>query len=160
MGDTRLLILLPGVELFGQERALIAVAIALRESGVACHFLVHKGWGAKIAAHVESLGFEHTELPLGTIWSKSLFRAEPSQILGNMRAMFMTPIALYRCVKKFRATHLLTGNVTFTGYLLPALFWLDIFVIFRHGDDASTNYVFHRVLNNMIFNRADVHVAN
>lgn len=160
MVKIKLLILLPGNALFGQEQALIGVAVALRRTKVESHFLVHGGWGGEIAKHLDTLGFGCTELPLGSIWSLSIFRSEKGQVFRNIQGLLKTSFALRKIIKNFGATHLLTGNTSFTAYLLPTLYWSRIKVIYRHGDDAADHSTFHRVLNRLIFWRTNLHVAN
>ena len=62
MDEKKILILFPGFKLFGQEQGLLAVATAMRQKGIDCHFLVHKKWGKDISYHLRSLNFEYTSL--------------------------------------------------------------------------------------------------
>lgn len=160
MGDASLLIFLPGSHLYGQENALITLAQVLRARGVPIHFLVHGSWGRRITERLDEFGFGWTPLPLNTIWSLSLARRDPMLPIKNLLGVVGSSIKLLRVIQEVRGTHLLTGNATFSFYLLPALLASNISLIYRHGDEATEHSFVHRILNRLLFRRANIHVAN
>lgn len=160
MADKRLIILLPGNQLFGQEQALIGIAKILRTYGYSPHFLLHSKWGHAIANHLEGLGFKVSMLPMGTLWSVSLAIHEPKILLSNIWAVIATSFIFFKLNKREQYPYIILGNSTFSLYLLPVLFLTRITVIYRHGDDAPNHSLFHRIMMKILFKRVDRHTAN
>lgn len=160
MADKRLLILLPGNQLFGQEQALIGIANTLRTYGFAPHFLLHAKWGQTIATYLEQQGFKFTMLPMGTLWSISLALREPKILLNNIWSVIRTSFVFLKLNNQERIPYIVLGNATFSLYLLPALFITKITVIYRHGDDAPDHSIFHRIMMRLLFRRVNRHTAN
>ena len=156
----RLLILLPGNQLFGQEQSLLTLAGSLRECGVQTHFLVHSNWGHKIVGKLDRLCFPWAMLPLGSLWSLRLSLRNPVMPARNVLAVVRSSMSVLRIIKSTMFTHLLVGNVTFASYLLPALCVSRIRVVWRHGDDVPHHSLFHRYIGERLFRRANVHVVN
>jgi len=160
MGNRRILILLPANQVYGQERAFIAVAQLLRREGYDCHFLTHRGWGQDVADHLADLGFSSTSLPFGTIWSLSMALRKPGLLITNAYGVVRCSLAFFRVVSSLRPGYLMTGNTSFTFYILPMLLMAKLHVIFRHGDDLIEHSAFHRILNRILFHRVDRHAVN
>lgn len=156
----RLLILLPGVQLFGQEQALIGLARLLRTRGIESRFLLHAGWGNPLAEQLEKEKFDYSLLPMGTLWSIRLMLTEPMSQVGNLWSAMRTTVALRRIMKQENFSHIVLGNSTFALYLLPALFNKKIAVVYRHGDEPTLHSWFHRWMTRILFSRSDRHVTN
>ncbi len=160
MADMRVLILLPGHQLFGQERALLTLGSILNECGINVHFLLHSRWPDEIRKKIEELGLGSSTLPFGTLWSRSLARREPGLFLANLWSVLSTSIKLLRILRAGSYTHIILGNATFSYYLLPSLWLTSVDVIYRHGDEPPVHSFFHRIANRLLFGRANHHVAN
>ena len=160
MDNGRILIVLPGYRLFGQEQAMIALARMLDEFGYRPHFLIHRDRGGAVAKKLDSLGLMWSMLPFGTIWSASLVLRRPAILIENIRAVFSCSRALTRLLREGSFTHILMGNASFGYYLLPALFTSRISLVYRHGDDAAAHSYFHRIMNWLLFRRTNRHVTN
>lgn len=160
MAERTLLIQLPGFELLGQEKALISVAMALRDYDIRIIFLTHSKWGDKIRNFIEALGFEVFALPLGTLWSKRLVSENPIILFKNVWAILKTNIVLWHIVKKNKVTDLILGNATFALYLFPAFVFAGMNVIYRHGDEAPEHSKFHQIISFIIFAAINKHVTN
>lgn len=163
MGDkrsTKVLVLLPGYQLFGQERALIGLAKLLRPQGVECSFLLHGDWGQMIARWLDQERFVYFMLPMGTLWSFRMALRAPWLPIRNMWRSVVCSLALRRILAAGGYSNVIIGNSTFALYLLPALATTEISVIFRHGDEPTTHSWFHRLVNLSLFSRANRHVVN
>lgn len=156
----RLLILLPGVQLFGQEQALIGLARLLRTRGIESRFLLHAGWGNLLADQLAKEKFDFSFLPLGTLWSIRLMLTEPMSQAGNLWSVMKSTVALGRIMKQEHFSHIVLGNSTFAIYLLPALFYKKIAVVYRHGDEPTVHSWYHRWMTRILFSRTDRHVTN
>jgi glycosyltransferase involved in cell wall biosynthesis len=153
-------ILLPGKEVFGQEQALITLGMVLSAHGVACRFLTHASIGAAIAERLHDAGLPCSPLPLGSIWSLRLALREPIRIVNNILGTVRSSWEFARLLRVHRPTELITGNASFTAFILPALVASRTRVIYRHGDDLPSHSAFHRALNWLVMRRSDAHVAN
>ena len=160
MDETILFILLPSAHIFGQEKALITLATVLKSRGMKIHFLIHEVWGADISKYLDITGLPWSKLPMGSIWSISLFLKNPLLIWQNISGILKSSYKLYLLLKKNKGAYFLTGNATFTFYILPTLLISKIPVIYRHGDVFASHSLFHRVLNKILLRRIDSHVVN
>lgn len=159
--NTRIAIFLPGYKLYGQENALINLALTLREADRRVVFLIHDGWGRDhVAPTLQRFGFEYAALPLGTIWSPRLLASKPKLALGNMVSLLRTAELLTHFFEQLRITHVITSNISFSVYLLRALKRAGITVIFRHGDEPMSSSTLQRHFSRAVFSRTDIHVAN
>jgi glycosyltransferase involved in cell wall biosynthesis len=55
---------------------------------------------------------------------------------------------------------LLTGNATFTGYILPVLLLTKLPVIYRHGEEVAGHSLVHKALNLILYRRVNQNIAN
>lgn len=157
----RILILLPGNKLFGQERALINLGMTLRDLGAEVTFLLHESWGTQlIGKEVTSLGFNWTALPFGTIWSPGLFLRSPLKLLDNL-------LSLLRVRKRFRLLNaqgnysvVIMGNIAFAFYLVNAMRETSVVRIFRHGDAPMATNFMARWITRQVFKSSSHHVVN
>jgi glycosyltransferase involved in cell wall biosynthesis len=160
MDKFKALILLPGLNLFGQEKALIKIADSLSEKNVPAIFLLHNDWGQDIAKELKKKGYTFFFLPLGNLWSISLLKKDPMLFFRNIFSIISSSIRFNNLVSHTKATHLISGNTTFTFYILPSLIFSKIYFIFRFGDEPATHSFFHRFLNKILFCLADSLIVN
>lgn len=157
----RILILLPGNKLFGQERALLNLGLTLRDLGAEVTYLLHEKWGAPIiSGEVEALGFSWHTLPLGTIWSLKHLARYPFILADNIWCVWKTGRKLRDICLSGTYSVIIMGNLTFSFYLLPALRQLPLLRIFRHGDAPSTSNFLQRWISKKVLKSIDHHVAN
>lgn len=155
------LLLLPGFRIFGQERAFIVLARLLRENGFNCTFLIHGKWGEEqIGAFLRSEGFEVATLPLNTIWSARLFLRNPLEVFFNIWGVIQSSARLVKLCRQRDYQAIIAGNISFAAYIGPALPFLGIPFIFRHGDAPLTGNLFHRLLSKYVLSLASRHVVN
>ena len=138
----------------------MAIGSMLKENNIYCHFLIHRTLGQAIATHLDKMSLPYTRLSLGTIWSLRLALREPVRLIHNLVSIILSPIEFAILAHKLKPTHLLTGNATFSFYILPVLLLLKIRVVYRHGDLLACHSFFHRWLNSVLFERVDINVAN
>jgi glycosyltransferase involved in cell wall biosynthesis len=162
MGKKKILILLPGHQIFGQEQALISIAKILQSDEIEFKFLIHKKWGSEIGEKLKEMKFDWSELPFGTIWSLSLIRSDYLLPIKNFMSVFLVTLKAFSVTERKNFTHVIIGNATFGYYLLPFIFLMrnKIKIIYRHGDKMAEHTRFHRVLNNILMKFVDIHVAN
>lgn len=162
MAKSKILILLPGYQIFGQEQALITIAQQLSKSNLEFEFFTHSEWGVNISLELTKMGFKWTSLPFGTIWSLSLTRRNLLLPLKNLFSIIAVTIKALNFQRNNNFTHIVLGNATFSFYLLPFLYFYKkkIFIIYRHGDEIATHSKFHRLLNKLLFSIVDKHVVN
>lgn len=159
MAEQEVLVLIPGNRMFGQERALVRLSESLRRRGYRVHALVHRDWGEEIALDLGRNGIESSQLPLGSLWSFNR-KVGRGQIFKNVLAVVTSSVTLWRLMRARHFSYLILGNATFGVYLLPALWVLNIVVIYRHGDEPALHSAFHRFVTWLLFRRVDKHVAN
>jgi len=151
------LILLPGFELYGQEKALISIAKILKND-YQIYFLTHKDWGEKIRLNLKDSQLNYYDIPFGTIWSLSL---GVLSIFSNFFKTIYSSIVFYKISIYLKPNFIILGNATFSFYLLPILlFNRKVKIIYRHGDEAADHSFFHRAVNKIIFKITDIHVVN
>jgi glycosyltransferase involved in cell wall biosynthesis len=160
MDKFKALILLPGLNLFGQEKALITIADSISKKNVSAIFLLHNGWGQDIAKELKKKGYTFFFLPLGNLWSISMLKKDPMIFFRNVFSVVSSSIRFYKLVSHTKATHFISGNATFTFYILPSLIFSRINFIFRFGDEPSSHSFFHRFLNKILFSLADSLIVN
>jgi len=159
MDKKRLFILIPGHTIFGQERALINIALMLRRHGVESTFLIHKTWGmAAVGRHVADLNFDYVTIPLGHLWSGSLFLSNPFLLIKNFISLFRSSKEMWRILDQHEMV--LLGNPTFAVYILPALWMRQAFVVYRHGDAPPKSSFLLRAIARLVYRYAKDHVAN
>lgn len=89
-----------------------------------------------------------------------MVRRDPMSFLQNLLGVLRSSILCLRLIRRLRPDYLLTGNATFSYYILPALMFSRLRLVYRHGDDLAEHSFFHRLLNSALFRRVDSHVAN
>lgn len=137
MARKHILILVPGKSIFGQERALINVGLALRDAGHDVTIGVHDDWGEDVVLAISKLGLNHLPLPLGTIWSGSFLLKRPLLLVDNLIALRKSNAAISSFHGKNKIDCIITGNTSFTHYILAFKKRFNIPMIFRHGDDNN-----------------------
>lgn len=126
----RVLVLLSGIPLHGQERGNIEVFRALKARGVEALFVTHAGYGHEsIQPHLDGLGLRWTTAAFPGFWS-----LRPRVFWERLRELVSSNRAVLRAAREFQPTHVHFGNERTMLNLLPAVLWLKLPVIFRLGD--------------------------
>ncbi|ORE91072.1 glycosyl transferase family protein [Stappia sp. 22II-S9-Z10] len=161
MAERRLLLLVPGNKMFGQEGALLALGRTLREAGHRVEYLIHAGWGGDVVgAKLEHEAFTVHPLPLGTIWSPSLLARRPASLLGNLAGVWRTSRTLTALLARAPCDAIVVGNIPFGAYLLPTLRRAPVALLWRYGDEPLISSALNRMMSRAVLARADGHVAN
>jgi glycosyltransferase involved in cell wall biosynthesis len=157
----RVAILIPGFNLFGQERALLTVSKMLREMDVDVTVLLHHEWGKKaLQCEVDKMGLPSFTLPFNTIWSLRIFAKAPLVFVRNLISVKSSSKQFLEIVKYQKIDVLIAGNWSFAYYVLPALKRCGIGFVYRHGDSPPVSNFFARKIASSIFDRVNLHVAN
>ena len=131
----RVLVLLGGIPLHGQERGNIEVFRALKPHGVEALFVTHKGYGNElIQPFLDSLGLRWVAAPIVGFWS---FR--PRLFVDRVREFVEGNRAFVRAARKFNPTHIHAGNERNVLNLLPAIWRLRRPFVFRLGDSPRSH---------------------
>ena len=161
MANAHVAVLIPGFNIFGQERALINVAEVLRQQEIEVTILLHREFGKEaLLSAVTQRGFPSVFLPFHTIWSLGLFAKRPQELIRNLICVRAASKKLEEIVRSREIDILIAGNWAFAYYVLPALRRLNIGFVYRHGDAPPVSNPVSRRIARAVFDRADLHVAN
>lgn len=161
MADLHVAVLIPGYNLFGQERALLNLSESLRQGGIKVTILLHAEFGKKhLIDNVRERSFAYRLLPMNTIWSPGLFLRNPLELLNNLKKLWDTSRITSRIFAEEKIDVLVTGNWAFAAYVLPALKRSDVAFVYRHGDEPPLSNPLVRRIAKAVFERVDVHVVN
>ena len=156
----RVLILLGGSELFGSERANIEVFRNLKEMGLQARFITNSKYGKpEIQPALTCLGFEWTTAPFGYHWSRNMLGKHFGYFLLNIYGVMATSWRVWREVRHWKPTHLYVTTCDDFSYALPAVFWLNLPLIYRAGDELPKHSWFHRWLITRLAARVSIFVC-
>ena len=145
----RIAIYIPGINIYGQEKALLSIAKLL-----SCNYKViifgHEKWGKDIGEYCLKNNLEYFPLISGSIWSYSLFIKKPTIFISNLHAIFKTSYKLISVNKLYKIDVLLTGNSIFTFYALIAIKICKIKLIFRAGDELPRHNLVNKLISYII----------
>lgn len=138
----RVLVILAGIPLHGQERGNIEVFRALKGRGVEALFVTHAGYGHEsVQPYLDRLGLRWTTAAFPGFWS-----LRPRVFWERLRECVSSNRAVVRAARAFRPTHLHAGNERNLLNLLPAVWWLRLPVVFRLGDAPRAHRLPFRLL--------------
>lgn len=131
----RVLVILGGIPLHGQERGNIEVFRTLQSRGVEALFVTHAGYGHEsVQPFLDRLGLRWTTAPFAGFWS-----LRPGLFAERVREFVGGNVALVRAARAFRPTHVHAGNERNLLNLLPAVWWIGRPLVFRLGDAPRTH---------------------
>jgi glycosyltransferase involved in cell wall biosynthesis len=131
--QTRVLVQLGGIPLWGQERGNIQVFNALKDVGVDSLFVTHKGYGHEsIQPTLDRLGLRWT---VGTYPQRIGKGMSSRQWAERLEEIARGNRDFYRSGRAYRPTHIHTCNEGHFLTSLPAIRALRVPVIFRLGDE-------------------------
>ena len=158
---TRVLVLMGGSHLFGQERANIEVMRTVRELGAEVHFITSSRWGhSHVQPRLTELGFSWSTAPFGFQWSRSIFGRDVGNLFRNIYGIIATSWCLYRQARKRQATHVYTMSWAYFLFALPAIRLLRLPFVYRAGDVIPSHTRFHRWVGEKLFASVRLLVAN
>lgn len=141
--NLRVLGVLPGLELFGNERDNIEIYIALREQGAKVLIGISKNHiNSDVEKYLQKLDFETFNLPFGNQWSWMWLKQYPLSIFEKMNQLWNCSRIILQQIKTFQPTHIHLGSLMGYNYIAPALAFNQIPLIYRMGDapPIDSNY--------------------
>ena len=161
LAGTRVLAMLNGIELFGQERANIEVLKSLRAQGaeviVGVNTVVE---GGDVAVHLRELGFQTFEVPFGCQWSKTFFIRKPRLIFTNLLSVLRSSWILGRKIHSFSPTHIHIGNPLVYSFVCLAMIIPRVPLVYRMGDEPPHDSRPNLIIWKGCYHRATTVVAN
>jgi glycosyltransferase involved in cell wall biosynthesis len=143
----RVLVLLGGDRLYGQELANLEVFRNLTQLGLKARFITRTRFGrAEIEPELERMGIEWTTAPFGYHWSRQMFGRDFGYFLLNVYGLIVTSWIVWREVRRWRPTHLYVMNWTYFSYAAPVICTLKLPLVYRAGDELPTHTALHRWL--------------
>ncbi len=158
MAGPRILALLGGAVLFGQERGNIAALAALQEQGceVLC-LLRNDPWAVRLPEALDERGLAWVQVPY--LEHRMPGRMEHF-LFRNPLAFLQANWQITRIVRDFRPTHIHSCNPLYVVNFLIALSALGIPLVYRAGDEPTVHNWFWRMIWRLVVWRTDQFVAN
>jgi glycosyltransferase involved in cell wall biosynthesis len=154
----RVLVLLGGIPLHGQERGNIEVFRSISELRLRAKFITNRRWGhLSVQPELTRLGFEWTTAKFGPLIGWNLLGLD---FLRTVVGVLNTNWVLLREVRQWRPTHLHVMNWLYVLYASPLIFLLRIPLIYRLGDVPPESTFLHKWLWRLICRRAACIVCN
>jgi glycosyltransferase involved in cell wall biosynthesis len=160
LSDCRVIGLLNGTEVFGQEKGNIEVFKTIRDLGAEVIVAVNSVGGNHVRSRLEQLGFETVALPFGCQWSKAFVRRHPQLAVTLPLKVIRSSYALGKLIHRFRPTHIHLGNPLAYSYVAPTLACSTVPLVFRVGDEPPLESQFNLRIWKSCFSRAKRVVAN
>jgi glycosyltransferase involved in cell wall biosynthesis len=158
LSTPRVLALLGGAALFGQERGNIEVLAALKARGCDVLCLVRNDWYAiHLPPVLDANGLSWEKMPYIEHWTGG---PRVSFVFRNMMAWFAANWKFFWIVRRFRPTHIHMCSQVYFLNVLPVILLLPYPVIFRAGDEPSSHRLLWRVLWRIVAWRTSRFVAN
>lgn len=150
----RVLVMLGGIPLHGQERGNIQVFTALKDTGVEALFVTHKAYGHEsIQPALDGLGLRWTVGTYPGLLSRGMGPREWGQ---RAREIAAANWDFWRAGRAFRPTHVHVCNEGHVLALLPAVRALGVPVVFRLGDEPRQHRpLFRRIWHRLILPSVD-----
>ena len=146
----RVLVMLGGIPLHGQERGNIQVFTALQGQGVEPLFVTHKGYGHEsIQPLLDRLGLPWTTGTYPGLISRGMV---PREWAARAREVAAANRDFWQAGRAFGPTHIHVCNEGHFLLLLPAVRALGVPVVFRLGDEPRQ----HRPIFRALWRRAIV----
>ena len=144
LSDLRVIGLLTGLELFGNERDNIETYLALREQGAKVLVGISKNHSdSDVEKYLEELGFETFNLPFGNQWSWLWLKKYPFSIFEKINQLFNCSRLLLEQIKLFKPTHIQMNSVMCYNYVAPALLIGRVPIIYRMGDGVPCDSAYN-----------------
>jgi glycosyltransferase involved in cell wall biosynthesis len=135
LSNLRVIGVLTGLELFGNERDNIEAYLALREQGAKVLVGISKNQvNSNVEEYLEKLGFETFNIPFGNQWSWMWLKLYPLSIFEKLNQLWNCSRLLLNQIKIFQPTHIQINSFMGYNYVMPALFLANVTVIYRMVD--------------------------
>ena len=150
----RVLVMLGGIPLWGQERGNIQVFTALRDAGVEALFVTNKAYGHEsIQPALDGLGLRWTVGTYPRLVSRGMALR---QWAARAREIAEANLDFWRAGRRFRPTHVHVCNEGHFLLLLPAVRALGVPVVYRLGDEPRQHRpLFRRLWRRVILPSVD-----
>ncbi len=155
----RIAIFVPGINIYGQEKALLLIAKYLSSKHDVIIF-GHNKWGNYIEEYCIKYNLKFHPVIFGSIWSYSLFIKQPKTLLINIASFLLTNFNIYKIHKKNNIDIILTGNSIFTFYALIVIKLCKIKLVFRAGDELPRHNSINNIISLLIIKSSNVIFCN
>ncbi len=143
LSNIRVIGILSGLELFGNERDNIEIYLSLREQGATVLVGISKNQlYSDVDIYLQKLGFETFGLPFGNQWSWMWLKQDPLSIFEKMNQLWNCSCILLQQIKTFKPTHIQIASLMGYNYIVPALFLSNVPLIHRVGEAAPTDSIY------------------
>jgi glycosyltransferase involved in cell wall biosynthesis len=162
LSECRILALLNGTNLYGQEKGNIQVLRVMQECGAKVMFGVSTiEDGGDVKQYLRQLGQSVVQFPFGCQWSKKQFLRQPSWIGTNVLGLWRCSRLMSKQVSSFRPTHVHLGNPLVYSFIAPYLsINRRIRLVYRMGDVPPHNSIPNLAIWRSCIRRADAVIAN
>lgn len=158
LSTPRVLALLGGAALFGQERGNIEALAALKDQGCDVLCLVrNNSWAIHLPPVLDANGLSWEKMPYIEHWTPGPL---VSFVSRNMIAWFAANWKFFFIARRFHPTHIHMCNHIYFLNVLPVILFLPYPVIFRAGDEPSVHRLLWRVLWRIVAWRTARFVVN
>ena len=154
----RIIAVMGGAYLFGQERGNIEALAALQEQGCEVLCLIRDDeWSTYMAPALDARGIAWAKVPyVQHLRPASWFKFWAH----NLRAFAGANVALWKSARRFRPSHFHSCNPVYCLNFMPALLLLRIPLVYRAGDEPTNHNWFWRMLWRFVVWRTGEFVAN
>lgn len=156
MDDVRVLALFGGNRLFGQERGNIEALRNMAAMGAKVRVVTtSRGNASELQAELDRQGLEWTTAPFGYTWHNYLYGRHFYYLFLNLYSILAVSWRILEEARQWKPTHLYTMNWNYFIYAWPALWILNVPLIWRAGDVPSKHSRLHRWMTRRICKRVD-----
>jgi hypothetical protein len=160
LSSIRVIGVLPGYELFGNERDNIEIYLALREQGANVIVgIKQKHSKSDVEKYLIDLGFETFNIPFGNQWSWMWLKQYPFSIFEKLSQLWNCSRILFSKIKSFQPTHIHLGSLLGYNYIAPTLFLSTVPLIYRTGDGPPADSAYSMKIWHLAMNQSTKIVA-
>jgi glycosyltransferase involved in cell wall biosynthesis len=161
LDNVRVLVLFGGTRLFGQERGNIEALRNLAAMGAKVRVVTtSRDNASEVQKELTRQGLEWITAPFGYTWHNYLLGREFHLVFLNLYSIVKVSWRVFKEARQWKPTHLFTMNWQYFIYAYPALFLLNLPLIWRSGDQPPKHSRMHRWLAHRICKRVDLMVCN
>jgi glycosyltransferase involved in cell wall biosynthesis len=148
LSNLRIIGMITGSELFGNERDNIEIYISLRYQGAKVILGINQSLThgdtkfTNLYIYLKELEFETFNIPWGNQWSLRWLRLYPLSIFEKINQLWSSSRQLLRQIKIFKPTHIQINSFMGYNYVAPALFFANVPLIYRMGEVPPLDSVY------------------
>ena len=154
LDNLRVLALFGGTRLFGKERGNIEALRNLAALGAKVRVITtSRGNASEVQKELDRQGLEWITAPFGYSWHNYLFGRHFYYLFLNLYSIFAVSWRVWNQARKWKPTHLYTMNWQYFVYAYPALFLLNLPLVWRAGDMPPSHSRVHKWVGRRICRR-------